>query len=102
MADIKVEGWRFLPHSFATVNQFQCLEFLKRSYIKLYHHDVPYWNPGWRPVSGLFEKAQEIIMAPLQRRQLSDIVGPGLRMSGDLLMQTLFELPYFLHSMPLQ
>jgi glycosyltransferase involved in cell wall biosynthesis len=68
MADIVVEGWRFLPHSFATVNQFQCLELLDRPDIKLYHHDLPYWNPVWRPVHGLF--------APQQERMLRGIPAP--------------------------
>lgn len=59
MAKIIVEGWRFLPHSFATVNQFQCLELLKRPQIELFHRDVPYWNRSWQPVSGLLGAAEE-------------------------------------------
>jgi len=59
MAKIIVEGWRFLPHSFATVNQFQCLELLKRQNIELYHRDVPYWNRKWQPVPGLLGASEE-------------------------------------------
>ncbi len=58
-AKIIVEGWRFLPHSFATVNQFQCLEMLRRPGIQLYHRDLPYWNRKWQPSSGLFSDAEE-------------------------------------------
>jgi glycosyltransferase involved in cell wall biosynthesis len=59
MAKITIEGWRFLPHSFATVNQFQCLELLKRPGLELFHRDVPYWNANWTPVSGLLDAARE-------------------------------------------
>jgi hypothetical protein len=68
MAKILVEGWRFLPHSFATVNQFQCLELLKRPGLELYHRDVPYWNPNWQPVHGL--------LRPEQEQALRDIPAP--------------------------
>ncbi len=53
MPKILVEGWRFIPNSFALVNQFQCLELLKRPNINLYHHDVPLWNPEWKQQRGL-------------------------------------------------
>ncbi len=36
-----VEGWRFLAHSYSIVNHQQCLELLKRSDVKLMHHDMP-------------------------------------------------------------
>ena len=56
---IVVEGWRFLPHSFVTVNAFQCLEFLKRENVDLYHVDQPYLMPGWESKTGLFPEAYE-------------------------------------------
>jgi glycosyltransferase involved in cell wall biosynthesis len=71
MAKILVEGWRFLPHSFATINQFQCLELLKRPHLELFHRDVPYWNNSWNPVYGLLDRAREealrAIPAPPER-----------------------------------
>ncbi len=47
MKTILVEGWRFIPHSYATVNQMQCLELLKRPDLKLFHRDLPLPNPAW-------------------------------------------------------
>ena len=59
MMRIVVEGWRFLPHSFGIVNQYQCLELLNRPDVELYHRDMPYLFKNWRPTSGLFPEAQE-------------------------------------------
>ncbi len=61
MAVILVEGWRFLPHSYAIVNQFQCLELLSTKHT-LYHRDLPYYNPTWKPVRGLFTRPQEALL----------------------------------------
>lgn len=73
MAKIIVEGWRFLPHSFATVNQFILLELLRHGRHELYHRDVPYWNTQWKPVAGLLDKAAEQLLrqipSPLQGMQ---------------------------------
>lgn len=51
---IIIEGWRFLPHSYAIANQFQLLEMLKRPQLEIYHQDMPYVSKSWRPVTGLF------------------------------------------------
>jgi glycosyltransferase involved in cell wall biosynthesis len=56
---ILVEGWRWIPHSYAAVNQWQCLEFLKRPDVALYHKDVPYFNSGWLPQRGIFSPENE-------------------------------------------
>jgi glycosyltransferase involved in cell wall biosynthesis len=39
---IIVEGWRFLPHSYAIANQFQLLEMLKYPNLEIFHKDIPY------------------------------------------------------------
>lgn len=54
-----VEGWRFIPHSFAIVNEFQCLELLARPGIELFHHDAPFWNPAWTIERGLLPEEME-------------------------------------------
>ncbi|HLF58641.1 MAG TPA: glycosyltransferase family 4 protein [Alphaproteobacteria bacterium] len=41
MFTLLVEGWRFYPQSFSIVNQFQCLEILKREDVRLFHRDIP-------------------------------------------------------------
>jgi glycosyltransferase involved in cell wall biosynthesis len=59
MKNISIEGWRFIPHSYSVANQFQCLEFLKRSDIQIYHKDVAYYRESWQPATGLFSESQE-------------------------------------------
>lgn len=44
---ILVRGWRSIPHSYAIINQFQCLELLRRRGIKLYFEDAPYFRKKW-------------------------------------------------------
>jgi glycosyltransferase involved in cell wall biosynthesis len=53
-----VEGWRFLPHSYAIVNQWQLLALLRRN-IALKVVDVPFYRPSWQAQAGLFEPAAE-------------------------------------------
>jgi glycosyltransferase involved in cell wall biosynthesis len=60
MLNLVVEGWRFLPHSYSIVNQFQCLEFLKRrDKVNLFHRDVAYYNPNWQMLEGIFRVEDE-------------------------------------------
>jgi glycosyltransferase involved in cell wall biosynthesis len=59
MSRILIEGWRFAPTSFAIVNQFQCLELMRRDGVEIYHRDVPYWSPDWQPVYGLLDPVSE-------------------------------------------
>ena len=86
MKRIVVEGWRFLPHSFGIVNQYQCLELLNRPDIELYHRDAPYFFKSWRPMNGLFPEAQEA--------RLRAIPAPpaGLRPDAVLRMAVPFRL----------
>lgn len=61
-----VSGWRFVPHSHAVVSQFECLELLRRAPPpRLYFEDTPYINPEWRPMTGLFDEAEEAALAAL-------------------------------------
>ena len=53
--DILVSGWRFIPHSYAVVSQFTCLELLRRApEFRLFFEDAPYHNPTWQPVAGMY------------------------------------------------
>ncbi|HVX83784.1 MAG TPA: glycosyltransferase family 4 protein [Phycisphaerae bacterium] len=71
MADrlrVQVEGWRRLAHSYALVNQYQCLAMMDRPNIDLRHVDRPLFKPWWRRVDGLLkrdaEKRLEQLRAP--------------------------------------
>lgn len=81
---IIVEGWRFVPHSFAIANQFQLLELLKRPHLELFHRDMPYFDSEWKPQPGLF--------APAQEAALSQIRTPDADLSADAVLRMF--MPY--------
>jgi glycosyltransferase involved in cell wall biosynthesis len=62
MKTVVVEGWRFIPHSYAVVNQYQCLELLRRPDIKLYHRDVPYFRKSWTPTNNTLTAEHEALI----------------------------------------
>jgi glycosyltransferase involved in cell wall biosynthesis len=81
---IIVEGWRFIPHSFAIANQFQLLELLQRSNLELYHRDMPYFDPEWQARRGLF--------APTEEDALSRIPAPDANLAADAVLRMF--MPY--------
>jgi glycosyltransferase involved in cell wall biosynthesis len=58
MPSLLVEGWRFLPHSYAVVNQHQLLALLGRPGLALYHRDMPLLA-DWKPLAGVFDPDDE-------------------------------------------
>jgi glycosyltransferase involved in cell wall biosynthesis len=46
-----IEGWRGLNHSYGLVNQYQILELLKIGGLRLFHHDLPFFNRQWNRAS---------------------------------------------------
>jgi glycosyltransferase involved in cell wall biosynthesis len=56
---VLVEGWRRVAHSYALVNQYQCLGMMDRGDVDLRHVDRPLFKPWWRRVSGLMTKGAE-------------------------------------------
>lgn len=65
MISIVAEGWRFIPHSYAIVNQWQCLELLKRPGLQLFFRPVPPYSARWTEVRGLMSSNQEAALAGL-------------------------------------
>jgi glycosyltransferase involved in cell wall biosynthesis len=86
MKTLLISGWRALAHSYAVVNQFQCLELLDRSGVELYFEEVPYFSPEWQPVDGLF--------SPVDERRLRDIpsLPDGLRPDAELRIAYPYDL----------
>jgi glycosyltransferase involved in cell wall biosynthesis len=84
MVRIIVEGWRFLPHSYAIFNQFQCLEMLKRPEVELFHKDSRYFREDWQPVTGLFDAAAEAA--------LQEIPSPYPNLEADATLR--IDFPY--------
>lgn len=79
MKTVIVEGWRFLAHSYAVVNQFQCLELARRPDLKVYHRDVPYYMDSWLPAPGILPESYE--------RVLRDMGPPPPGLKADALLR---------------
>lgn len=85
-----VEGWRFYPHSYAIVNQWQLLSLARRGDIALKVLDAPLYNLRWKPQSGLFEAQAE------QKLKAIEPAAPDER--GDLLLRLGFPYDFSLSS----
>jgi glycosyltransferase involved in cell wall biosynthesis len=65
VARFAIEGWRFLAHSYALVNQYQCLEMLRRAELTIYHRDLPFYLPRWVSMRGVLGAADESLLEAL-------------------------------------
>ena len=88
MRSLCVEGWRFLHHSFAVVNQWQLLSLLQRADISLTVSDVPYFRDDWEPKKGLF--------SPDQERKLESIPASAPGESADATLRISFPFDFSL------
>ncbi len=64
---IVIEGWRFIPHSYAVTNQWQLLSLLKRGDLDLRVRDAPYVDAKWREdfvADGFARKIESEKVAP--------------------------------------
>ena len=61
--DLVVEGWRFVQHSYAVVNQFQLLSLAQMPGLRLYHRDLPFFGPHWQTLTGLLSEASEAALS---------------------------------------
>ena len=68
-----VEGWRFLPHSYAVVNQFQLLALLAIAGLRLFHRDLPLYLDHWGRVSNLFPPASEAALEKIPGPPSNDV-----------------------------
>jgi glycosyltransferase involved in cell wall biosynthesis len=59
MRTLCVEGWRWLHHSYAMVNQWQLLALIKRNDVALRIVDLPLYHDQWRRSRGLFRAEDE-------------------------------------------
>jgi glycosyltransferase involved in cell wall biosynthesis len=60
---ILIEGWRFLPHSYALVNQWQMLSLKRQFNIEFKVRDVPYIQPNWKEIRGVLPREAETAIA---------------------------------------
>ena len=63
-----IEGWRFLPHSYAMVAQAHCLCIAKRADVDLRFVDLPFYSEAWKSARGIF--------SPDDERRLSELRAP--------------------------
>ncbi len=61
-----VEGWRFLPHSYALVAQAHCLCLARRADVDLRFVDLPFYDPAWKPARGIFSPPEEAVLSALR------------------------------------
>jgi glycosyltransferase involved in cell wall biosynthesis len=60
-----VEGWRFLPHSYALVAQGHCLCLARRGDVDLRFVDLPFYDPAWKRARGIFPSEDEALLSAL-------------------------------------
>src|SRR5258706_2469915 len=61
---VAIEGWRSLPHSYAIVNQWQILSFLRKGYAVDFH-DLPFQGTRAPEFRGIFSSEDEKILRGL-------------------------------------
>jgi glycosyltransferase involved in cell wall biosynthesis len=81
---IIVEGWRFLPHSYAIANQFQLLEMSDRPELTIFHRDQPYASKTWQPVRNLFDPEAELTIEQIPNPEPDQQADATLRMYAPL------------------
>ena len=54
-----IEGWRFLPHSYALVAQAHALSLLAREDIALRFRDLPFYASSWRRTRNILSASEE-------------------------------------------
>src|SRR5438045_5495211 len=61
-----VEGWRFLPHSYALVEQAHCPCLARRADIDLRFVDLSFYSPAWKPAPGIFSPDEEAALKAMR------------------------------------
>lgn len=77
-----VEGWRFLPHSYAIVNQWQLLTLSRNPRIELRVRDLPFYSPNWKQQAGLTGEANEAALNALQQVEAGFVPDVTLRIAS--------------------
>ncbi len=76
-----VEGWRFLAHSYALVNQWQLLALLRRSDVSLKVRDLPFYARRWQVQPGLFDEQSERALKSIDAATADERADVTLRIS---------------------
>ena len=76
-----VEGWRFLGHSYAIVNQWQLLALSRRTDVAVKVIDLPFFARRWQTQEGLFEQQAEEALRSIQTASPNESADVTLRIS---------------------
>jgi glycosyltransferase involved in cell wall biosynthesis len=79
-----VEGWRFVAHSYAIVNQWQLLALSRRSDVAVKVTDAPFYRQHWQTHEGIFNRADEQILRSLAVSKAGERADVTLRISSPL------------------
>lgn len=79
MKSLIVEGWRFLPHSYAVVNQWQLLSLSRLGNLALKIRDVPFYHRRWQAKTGLFDEPTEQLLRSLECAEAGEYADTTLR-----------------------
>jgi glycosyltransferase involved in cell wall biosynthesis len=66
---VVIEGWRFLPHSYALVAQAHALCLLGRKDIELRFRDLPFYAPSWRRTRNILSADDERALEAIPRAE---------------------------------
>src|SRR4029079_11194923 len=76
-----VEGWRFLPHSYAIVNQWQLLALSRRPGVALKTVALPINVKRWKQQEGFFDPFEEQRLRDIEIATEQDRADVTLRIS---------------------
>ena len=82
MIKICIEGWRYINHSYAMVNQHQLIQ-LKKFPVYLKHKDISYFNKQWNEKKNFngFSKQDNEILRNIKSPELDEIFDITYRVS---------------------
>ncbi len=69
-----VQGWRYIPHSYALINSYQLVELAQYPNLKIWHQDMPYVTEDWRATQGLLSPQNEAILNNIPKFNPSEII----------------------------
>lgn len=80
MARLIIEGWRFLPHSYAIVNHQHLVRLHGIAGLELFHRDYAFPRPTWSEVKGVFDAEHEAAVRAIPSPREGERVDALLRM----------------------
>lgn len=79
-----IEGWRFLSHSYALVNQWQLLALARRKDVAVKIIDAPYARRYWRIHERLFDQASERVLKSVEQARRDEVADVTLKVFAPL------------------